>query len=97
MSTARPTRPLHGNVADSFKTSNTLAPTPPFHLHPLTRRHYRVATAAIEALVDLVNHCLRVRIPGALVYARPRMGKTHAIDYAALHLAMGSPRFQCNK
>lgn len=91
MSTARPTRPLHGNVADPFKTSNTLASSPPFHLHPLTRRHYRVATAAIEALVDLVNHCLRVRIPGALVYARPRMGKTHAIDYVALHLAIHNP------
>jgi hypothetical protein len=32
------------------------------------------------------NGCLRVLIPGALVYARPRMGKTHAIDYVCLHL-----------
>lgn len=55
--------------------------------HPLARRHYRVATAAIEGFVDLVEHCVRVLIPGALIYARPRMGKTHAIDYLALHLA----------
>lgn len=56
------------------------------HNYPLARRHYRVATAAIEAFVDLVEHCVRVLIPGALIYARPRMGKTHAIDYLALHL-----------
>jgi len=60
-------------------------------LHPLVRRHYRVATAAIEELVDLVEHCVRLLIPGALVHARPRMGKTHAIDYAALHLNRQRP------
>lgn len=59
--------------------------------HPLARRHYRVATAAIEALVDRVEHCLRVLIPGALVYARPRMGKTHAVDYVAMHLGRHRP------
>jgi hypothetical protein len=33
--------------------------------HPLVRRNYRVATAAIEAFADLVERCLRVLIPGA--------------------------------
>ena len=59
--------------------------------HPLLRRNYRVATTAIESFVDLVERCLRVLIPGALVYARPRMGKTHAIDYVCLHLARVRP------
>src|SRR5271155_2542018 len=59
--------------------------------HPLVRRNYRVATAAIEAFADLVERCLRVLIPGALIYARPRMGKTHAIDYVCLHLARIRP------
>jgi type II secretory pathway predicted ATPase ExeA len=59
--------------------------------HPLTRRHYRVATVAIEELVDLVEHCVRLLIPGALVHSRPRMGKTHAIDYAAIHLTRQRP------
>jgi hypothetical protein len=59
--------------------------------HPLLRRHYRVATTAIESFVDLVERCLRVLIPGALVYARPRMGKTHAIDYVCLHLGRSRP------
>lgn len=60
-------------------------------LHPLVRRNYRLATAAIESFVDLVERCLRVHMPGALIYARPRMGKTHAVDYACLHLARHLP------
>src|ERR1039457_1060405 len=61
------------------------------HEHPLLRRNYRVATAAIESFVDLVERCLRVLIPGALVYARPRMGKTYSIDYVCLHLGRSRP------
>lgn len=60
-------------------------------VHPLVRRNYRVATTAIEDFVDLVERCLRVHMPGALVYARPRMGKTHAVDYVCLHLARARP------
>lgn len=59
--------------------------------HPLTRRNYRVATAAIEEFVDLAEMCVRLTIPGALVHARPRMGKTHAIDYVALRLERHHP------
>lgn len=59
--------------------------------HPLVRRNYRVATSAIESMVSLTERCLRVMIPGALVYARPRMGKTHAIEYVCIHLARARP------
>ena len=59
--------------------------------HPMSRRHYRVATAAIQEFVDLVELCVRVMIPGALVHARPRIGKTHAIEYVCLHLARHRP------
>ena len=59
--------------------------------HPMSRRNYRVATAAIQEFVDLVDHCVRVMIPGALVHARPRMGKTHAVEYICLHLARNRP------
>jgi hypothetical protein len=59
--------------------------------HPLSRRHYRVATAAIQEFVDLVELCVRVMIPGALIHARPRMGKTHAIEYISLHLGRQRP------
>ncbi len=76
------------------KPPESVLPTIPAlnnHTHPLARRHYRVATAAIEEFVDLVEHCVRLLIPGALIHARPRMGKTHAIDYVALHLARHRP------
>lgn len=43
-------------------------------------------STAMEGLVDLVERCLRVLISFALVYARPRMDKTHAVDYVCLHL-----------
>lgn len=74
-------------------SSSTAAPTPELTAsnHPLSRRHYRVATAAIEEFVDLVELCVRVMIPGALVHSRPRMGKTHAIEYLCLHLSHSRP------
>ncbi|HSV46185.1 MAG TPA: ATP-binding protein [Ramlibacter sp.] len=50
-----------------------------------------MATYAIELFVDLVEHCARLLIPGALVHARPRIGKTYAIDYVAIHLARQRP------
>jgi hypothetical protein len=46
---------------------------------------------AIEHLINLIDRCVMLLIPGALVHARPRMGKTHAIDYAAIHLARHCP------
>ncbi len=59
--------------------------------HPLSRRNYRVGTFAIEQFLDVVERCLRVLIPGALVYARPRMGKTNAIEYIRIHLKRARP------
>lgn len=49
--------------------------------HPLSRRTYRVATAAIENCWMLVSKCLQYRIPGALIYGESRLGKTYAIEY----------------
>ena len=82
----RPPRPLHGQPA-----ANTSAHEVTVASHPMSRRNYRVATAAIQEFVDLVDLCVRVMIPGALVHARPRMGKTHAIEYICLHLARNRP------
>jgi len=82
-------KPLGLRAAPSAPSPSPASAT--LALHPLVRRHYRVATAAIEELVDLVEHCVRLLIPGALVHARPRMGKTHAIDYVALHLNRHRP------
>jgi hypothetical protein len=75
----------------SLPTPNTSAHDVTVANHPTSRRNYRVATAAIQEFVDLVDQCVRVMIPGALVHARPRMGKTHAIEYICLHLARQRP------
>ena len=98
MTEPQPNNPPTGRAAPTrrHRHAQLPAPTPAStapsaSTHPLTRRHYRVATVAIEELVDLVEHCVRLLIPGALVHARPRMGKTHAIDYAAIHLARHRP------
>ena len=59
--------------------------------HPLYRREYRVATPSIERFWLLVQRCLTRRIPGALIYAQPRFGKTHAIQYLRLLLQREYP------
>lgn len=58
----------------------------PLDRHPIAQRTYRIATPAIEAFFDLVDECLQHRIPGALIYGRPRLGKTYAIEYLRLLL-----------
>ena len=66
------------------RTAPPPATAPAAPAHPLIRRNYRVGTVAIEQLIDLIERCVLLLIPGALVHARPRMGKTHAIDYAGV-------------
>jgi len=56
----------------------------PRNEHPLYRREYRVATPSIEKFWEVVLDCLKKRIPGAMIYAKPRFGKTHAIHYESL-------------
>lgn len=60
--------------------------------HPLYRREYRVATPSIELFAELVRRCLKSRVPGALIYARSRYGKTHAIQYMRLLLKREFPK-----
>jgi hypothetical protein len=59
--------------------------------HPLYRREYRVATPSIEKFWEVVLDCLKKRIPGAMIYAKPRFGKTHAIQYIRLLLEKTYP------
>ncbi len=61
-------------------------------LHPIESGNYRVATPAIQAFYQLVQRCLRYRIPGALVYGPSRIGKTRAIEYLRLLLAETYPK-----
>ena len=62
------------------------------NLHPVDTGNYRIATPAIENFHQLVQRCLRYRIPGALIYGASRIGKTRAIEYLRLLLAETHPK-----
>jgi AAA domain len=49
--------------------------------HPLTQQKYIVPTPSIEALYEQVKKCILMRVPGGIVYAHTRYGKTYAIRY----------------
>ena len=50
--------------------------------HPVARKRYRIPTPAIAAFHELVQRCVALSIPGAIVYARTRFCKTSAIVYS---------------
>lgn len=49
--------------------------------HPVTQQKYIVPTPSIEALVERVKKLIRLRTPGAIIFAYPRFGKTYSIRY----------------
>ena len=61
-------------------------------LHPVSTGDYRIGTPAIESFYELITRCLRYRIPGALTYGPSRTGKTKAIEYLRLLIAIKHPK-----
>ena len=59
--------------------------------HPVARKRYRIPTPAIEQFYALVQRCVQLSIPGAIVYARTRFGKSSAIVYSQWLLANERP------
>jgi AAA domain len=59
--------------------------------HPVARKRYRIPTPAIAAFHELVQRCVALSIPGAIVYARTRFGKTSAIVYSEWLLKQEHP------
>ncbi|MEB2493833.1 ATP-binding protein [Peribacillus frigoritolerans] len=49
--------------------------------HPVENGSYLIATNEIERLFDAICQWVDNRAPGAIVYGRPRLGKSKAIDY----------------
>ncbi|WP_273853660.1 ATP-binding protein [Guptibacillus spartinae] len=49
--------------------------------HPIISGKYLLSTNQIELLYEEVTRWLKNRAPGAIVYGRPRLGKTRAIKY----------------
>lgn len=66
----------------------------PFALseHPLCDRDYRIPTPPIEAFYSLIIQALDRRRTGSMVYGRPRMGKTTAIEFIQALLAQQRPK-----
>ena len=59
--------------------------------HPVAKKRYRIPTPAIEQFYSLFQRCIQLSIPGAIVYARTRFGKSSAIVYSQWLLAEEHP------
>lgn len=51
------------------------------NMHPIEIGDYYLATNEINKLYTNVSKWIRNRIPGAIIYGFPRMGKTRAVNY----------------
>ncbi len=49
--------------------------------HPVENGRYLIATNEIDRLFESICQWIDNRAPGAIVYGRPRLGKSKAIDY----------------
>lgn len=63
-----------------------------FANHPIIQKTYIVPTPSIDALVERVKKLIRLRTPGAIIYAYPRFGKTYSIRYVISVLKTDFPR-----
>lgn len=73
-----------------------------FNRHPLVEQKYILPTSSIEELYDKVKRLVRLRTPGAIIYAHPRYGKTYSIRYVIRVLRVDMPgivilSFGCQK
>lgn len=69
------TESIHGNV------DNISRPYIPKGTHPIETGKYLISTNEIDRMYQTVIRWIENRIPGAIIYGRPRLGKTRAITY----------------
>ncbi|MBP1931985.1 ATP-binding protein [Ammoniphilus resinae] len=60
---------------------NDVRPNVPKGTHPVETGEYLLSTNAINRLFDEIIDWLENRVTGGIVYGRPRLGKTRAIEY----------------
>lgn len=70
--------------------------------HPVILQRYIIPTPSIEELYLSIKRCLKLRVPGAIIYAMTRWGKTYASRYITGSLREDFPRlvifgFDCHK
>ena len=80
---------------------SVVRPTP-IASHPMQTRQYIIATPAINAAYREVRRIVALQIPGAIMFARSRFGKTWAVRYmrVALREDLGDVvihSFRCKK
>lgn len=63
--------------------------------HPIATKKYIVPTPSIDGLVSRVKKIVRLRIPGGIIYALPRYGKTYGIRYVIYELRAEYPGAVC--
>lgn len=73
-----------------------------FDDHPVVAQKYIVPTPSIDELYLHVKKVIRLRTPGAIIYAHPRYGKTYGVRYVTRALKEDHPRlvvinFGCQK
>ncbi|WP_318766119.1 ATP-binding protein [Lactiplantibacillus carotarum] len=61
-------------------------PVLPNFSHPVEEGHYLFLTTQIAKMCNQINIWIQNRIPGAIIYGRPRLGKTAAINFAQRYL-----------
>lgn len=65
---------------------DTKRPYIPKGTHPIETGKYLISTNEIDRMYQTVNKWIENRTPGAIIYGRPRLGKTRAISYLLNYL-----------
>jgi hypothetical protein len=63
----------------------------PIASHPASLQSYVLATPSIDEAYQHIKRCIRTRIPGSIIYAITRYGKTYFIRYAQIMVATDFP------
>lgn len=58
-----------------------IRPNVPFGSHPIDTTRYLLPTPSIDKLYKAVLQWIENRVPGGIIYGKPRFGKTRAIQY----------------
>ncbi|MCY9589843.1 AAA family ATPase [Paenibacillus chitinolyticus] len=68
-------------------------PNIPAGTHPIEQGHYLLPTKEVLRLMKSISKIVNNRLPGMIVYGKPRLGKTSAVKFAMenLSLMVGAP------
>jgi hypothetical protein len=79
-------------MIETLESSTSVRPNIAPGTHPVESTRYIIATPPINTLCKHIVHWVRLRIPGGIVYAPPRQGKTSALEVAECELITKFPK-----